>query len=381
MQKRLQLVVLAVLSACCAVIAVAARAESPRLRIPPRWPAEKARAWYRQQGWIVGFNYVPSTACNTTEFWQAGSFDPRTIDRELGWAEGLGYNSARVFVQYVVWKADPEGFKQRFERFLQLADKHHLTVMPVFFDDCAFGSPAQLDPYPGKQREPIPGMILPSWTPSPGRKLGLDTAEWPVLKRYVRDLVAAHRTDQRIIIWDLYNEPMNRAKVGISKAQVGGLKFLESAFLWAREAEPSQPITVSVWSGPRLPGYQLCLRQSDVISFHLYGNAEALKKRIAELNKLGRPVVNTEWMARAMGGNFATDLPIFKAAGVGCYQWGLVNGRTQAQFPWWNKPGGKIDPKTGWFHDIFHPDGTPYRPEEIDVIKRLLKQHRDASQG
>jgi len=72
-----------------------------------RWPAEKAWAWYRQQPWACGVNFVPSTAANTTELWQAASFDEKTIDRELGWAARIGFNSCRVFVQYLVWKHDP----------------------------------------------------------------------------------------------------------------------------------------------------------------------------------------------------------------------------------------------------------------------------------
>jgi hypothetical protein len=146
------------------------------------WPAERAWDWYRKQLWLVGFNFVPSTACNTTEWWQEETFDPTTIERELGWASGIGFNTTRAFLQYIVWKHDPAGFKKRFEQFLALADKHGISVMPVLFDDCAFGDPQQMDPSLGKQREPIPGMIAPSWTPSPGRKLGNDPAERPMLK-------------------------------------------------------------------------------------------------------------------------------------------------------------------------------------------------------
>jgi hypothetical protein len=130
---------------------------------PGQWSEQKAAEWYDKQPWLFGFNFVPSTAANDTEMWQNETFDPATIDRELAWAEGLGYNSCRVFVQYIVWKADPAGFKQRFTKLLEIADKHQLRVMPVLFDDCAFGDPPQYDPYLGKQREPTPGMILPSW--------------------------------------------------------------------------------------------------------------------------------------------------------------------------------------------------------------------------
>ena len=174
-----------------------------------RWTAEQAWTWYRRQPWIVGFNYVPSTACNTTEFWSAKTFDPKTIDRELGWGAGLGFDSCRVFVQYLVWKHDPEGLKKRLAQFLALADRHGLTTTLVLFDDCAFGDPPQTEPYLGKQRDPIPGMIAPSWTPSPGLKAVVDRSAWPDLEKYIKDLVGAFRQDKRVLMWDLYNKPGN----------------------------------------------------------------------------------------------------------------------------------------------------------------------------
>lgn len=324
------------------------------------WSVEKAWDWYEKQDWLVGFNYVPSSACNTTEWWQGETFDPETIDREMGWAEDLGYNTCRAFIQYIVWKDDPKGFKKRFDRFLEIADRHGISVMPVLFDDCAFGDPVQPDPYLGKQREPVPGMILPSWTPSPGKKLGNDPEERESLEKYVKDVISTFRKDKRIIVWDLFNEPMNRAKVGT----VG---FIDDIFKWARQARPKQPLTVGAWG----PSGHAALKNSDVVSFHCYGDFSRQKTVIASYLSYGRPTLCTEWMARVFGSNFATDLPLFKSNYVGCYQWGLVNGRTQCQYPWSNKRGGKVNPETGWFHDILHRDGSAYRPEEISAIRRI----------
>lgn len=351
----------------------AARAAEPKAEMPPRWSQEKAWQWYRKQGWIVGLNFTPSTACNTTEMWQKETFDPKTIDRELGWAEDIGYNSIRVFIQYIVWKHDPAGFKKRFEQFLTIAARHKISVMPVFFDDCAFGKPPQMDPCLGKQRDLIPGMIAPSWTPSPGRKIALDAKQWPMLKKHVQDLISTWRDDKRIIMWDLYNEPMNVVKAAMTKTTVNALTLLESTFLWARDAKPTQPITAAVWTGRSPPGHKISLEQSDIITFHKYADNKGLKREIESQKKRGRPVVCSEWMVRALGSSFEKDLPLFKREKVGCYQWGLVNGRTQCQFPWWNKPGGKVDPKTGWFTDILHKDGKPYRKEEVAAIKRIIK--------
>ena len=328
--------------------------------VPGRWTNEQAWEWYKKQPWIAGVNYVPSTACNTTEFWSADTFDGKTIDRELGWAQGLGFDSCRVFVQYLVWKNDPEGLKKRLTTFLSIADKHGISTVPVLFDDCAFGDPPQTEPYLGKQREPIPGMILPSWTPSPGLKAVTDKAAWPDLEKYVKDVVSAFAQDKRVLFWDLYNEPGNSGMGNKS------LPLVEATFAWARQGRPSQPLTMSPWGAPAEISNRM-LELSDVVSFHFYGNCDGLRQAIARYKAFKRPVVNTEWMARLQGSKWATDLPLFKKEAVGCYSWGLVNGRGQCQFAWFHKKGTP-EPKV-WFHDLFHKDGTPYDPAEHEVIR------------
>jgi hypothetical protein len=331
---------------------------------PGPWTPERAWTWYRAQPWIVGFNYVPSSAANTTEFWSRDTFDPVTIDRELSWAASLGFNSCRVFLQYIVWKDDPAGFKQRFTRFLELAHQHKLSTMVVLFDDCSFGEPPQRDPYLGKQREPIPGMILPSWTPSPGLSRVNSTNEWPDLERYVRDMVGSFARDSRVLVWDLYNEPGNSAQHHKS------LPLVEATFAWARAAGPSQPLTTGPWRhDPQDRLNQRMIELSDVVSFHSYSTAAGVEKWLDHYASFHRPVINTEWMARPMGSRWDTDLALFKRRGVGCYSWGLVNGRTQCQFSWKDKPGTP-EPKV-WFHDLFHRDGKPYDPAEHESIRRL----------
>ena len=344
----------------CAMPRASAAPEATTVSL--RWTAAQAWAWYRQQPWIVGFNYVPSTAANTTEFWSAATFDAKTMDRELGWGAGLGFNSCRVFVQYLVWKNDPAGLKQRLDQFLSLADRHGLTTTLVLFDDCAFGDPPQTEPYLGKQRDLIPGMILPSWTPSPGLKAVTDKTVWPDLERYIKDLVSTFGRDKRVLLWDLYNEPGNSGMGNKS------LPLVEATFAWARAAKPSQPLTMSSWGGPAEIS-QRQLELSDVTSFHFYGNYEGLRNQIEHYKKSLRPVINTEWMARLQGSRWDTDLPLFKQEAVGCYSWGLVNGRTQCQFAWHHKRG--TPQPNVWFHDLFHGDGRPYDPAEHDLIRRI----------
>jgi len=336
-----------------ALAAAAMAADEPTRR----WSPEQARAWSEKQPWLCGFNFVPSSAVNTTEMWQADTFDAALIERELGWAEKIGFNSCRVFVQYIVWKHDPDGLKKRLEQFVAIADRHGLSVMPVLFDDCAF---AGKEPYLGRQDDPVPGVQNSGWTPSPGHKLVADRAAWPDLERYVAALVGQFARDRRVVLWDLYNEPGNSGTGGKS------LALVRACFGWARQARPTQPLTIGVWNGGLREYNDAQIELSDIVSFHNYGNLDAVRGQTAALRAHERPIICTEWMARPLGSRFETHLPLFKNEKVGCYSWGLVNGRTQTQFPWGTKKGTP-EPKL-WFHDVLRRDGTPYLPAEIEAI-------------
>src|SRR6266566_5812614 len=94
-----------------------------------RWSEAKANDWYQHQPWLIGSNFLPATAINELEMWQADTFDPQEIDLELGWAENLGMNSMRVFLHDLLWQQDAAGFKSRIDQFLRIADKHHIKPM------------------------------------------------------------------------------------------------------------------------------------------------------------------------------------------------------------------------------------------------------------
>ena len=86
-----------------------------------RWSETEANAWYDAQPWRVGCNFVPSTAINQLEFWSADSFDAPTLERELGWAHDVGFDTLRVYLHDLAWTQDPTGFLDRLDHFLGLA--------------------------------------------------------------------------------------------------------------------------------------------------------------------------------------------------------------------------------------------------------------------
>ena len=313
-----------------------------------RWPAEKAWTWYRAQPWLVGCNFLPSTAVNDVEMWQKESFDPQTIERELGWAQDLGFNTVRVFVNYVVWEADPAGFKETLKRFLEIADRHGISTLVILLDDCF-----KPEPRVGKQEDPEPGVHNSQWVQSPGVKRRGDRAAWPKLEQYVKEVVAAFASDKRVLAWELYNEP------SVS------LPLVEAAFKWAREAKPSQPVTTTIFGNPEMQ--KRIIELSDVLCFHNYGPLPGVKAEVAALSAHGRPILCTEWMARGAGSRFPTHLPYFKENKMACWNWGLVAGRTQTYFPW-GSPKGAPEPKL-WHHDILRADGTAFDAREVKSIK------------
>ena len=291
------------------------------------------------------------------EMWQGETFDLTTISRELGWAEELGFNAVRVYLHDLAWDPDPAGFKGRIETYLGIARSHGICTIFVIFDDC--WNPR---PMAGKQPEPLPGVHNSGWVQSPGERIVRNPTSWGRLENYVVDIVGSFRSDERILMWDLYNEPGN------SKLGEASLPLLREAFRWARNAEPMQPLTAAVWHEDKVFNpYQLAA--SDVITFHNYRDPESLESQIRELHKRGRPMICTEYMARPRRSTFEDCLPIFKREGVGCLSWGLVSGKTQTIYPWGSQEGAP-EPMT-WFHDVLRSDGTPFSEYEAAFIRNM----------
>lgn len=344
------------------------------------WTKEQANAWYDKQPWLVGANFLPSTAINELEMFQAETFDTTTISRELGWAAKLGMNTMRVYLHDLLWQQDAAGFQQRLEMFLSIASRYGIRPMFVLFDSC-------WDPFPktGKQREPQPYVHNSGWVQSPGLEALKDSTQYPRLETYVKGVVSKFANDDRILAWDVWNEPDNPNTNAYGKVELPNktdymLPLLKKTFEWARSVNPSQPLTSGVWAGDwsspdkYKPWEKVQLEESDIITFHNYDNGEEFEKRVKWLQPLGRPLICTEYMARGNNSFFQTTLPIAKKYRVGAINWGLVDGKSQTKFAWdsWlKKYNTEPDP---WFHEVFHTDGKPYKKEETDLITKLTAE-------
>ncbi|MCX2575449.1 glycoside hydrolase family 2 TIM barrel-domain containing protein [Pedobacter sandarakinus] len=326
-----------------------------------KWSAAKANEWYKKQAWPRGCNFQPSTAINQLEMFQSATFDPQTIDRELGWASNLGFNTMRVYLHHLLWTTDKAGFKKRLDQYLSISQKHGIKTIFVFFDDCWNDSYAA-----GNQPEPKPGVHNSGWVRDPGTKLYSEPELLNVLESYVKDVMETFKNDNRILAWDLYNEPGNNKNFDKS------LPLLKAVFQWAKQIDTQQPITSAIWNhGEKFKVLnQFQLENSDIITYHNYAYTDNHKNEIAALKKYDRPIICSEYMARRNGSLFSNIMPLLKEEKIGAINWGFVSGKTNTIYAWDTPMPDGREPEL-WFHDILRKDGTPFSASEVETIKRI----------
>ena len=331
-----------------------------KIKVRDVWSAEMANHWYQQEDWLRGCNFIPSTAINQLEMWQAETFDTATIRRELGWASSIGMNAMRVYLHHLAWETDTAGFKERMNQYLDIASDQGIRTIFVFFDDC--WNPTYQS---GKQPEPRPGIHNSGWIRDPGDILFEDTSKmFAELELYVKDVLKRFSKDDRIVLWDVYNEPGN------SNYGNQSMSLLKKVFFWGREVNPSQPLSSAVWNAKLGDLNTFQLENSDVITYHQYQNDTLHRATLDTLRIYGKPMICTEYMARKHNSRFDNIMPLLKAENIGAINWGLVAGKTNTIYAWDTPIPDGSEPEL-WFHDIFRKDGTPYKQEEVDLIKSL----------
>lgn len=366
------------------LIAILSCNQDSKNELGEQWSTEKAWTWYNDQPWLVGTNFNPSTSINQLEFWQEETFDLEVIERELSWSADLGMNIHRVYLHNLLWQKDSIGFLNRIEKYLSIADKYNIKTMLVLLDDVWHPVPKL-----GKQPPPVPHLHNSGWVQAPGAAILGDTLRHGELEGYIKGVIRKFSNDDRVIVWDLYNEPDNvardkgRKELEVKNKHIYTLALLKKVVMWARDVNPSQPLTTGLWRGdvnhwgtpdslPELDKYMV--ENSDIISFHTYdGDMKVVNQKINELKKYGRPLLCTEYLARGVGNTFESVLPIFKENKIGAINWGFVSGKTNTIYPWetWRKKYTS-EPEV-WHHDIFKKDGKPYSEEEVKFISNIIK--------
>lgn len=332
-----------------------------------RRSCEKINCWLEKYPLPIGINYVTSDAVNSLEMWMKDTFNPEKIEKELATASSTGFNSIRVFLPFTVWKHERKDFLNSFDVFLDICEKNSLSVLPILFDDCAFDFGSE--PVYGRQPEPVPGVHNSRWVPSPGFSVQDDPEGLKLCLSYLDDIIGDHRSDAIIIAWDIHNEPGN------TKRRSKCMPLLTAAFEEARSISPDQPLTAGVWlhqGNDEVNRWQL--ENSDIISVHAYTPLERTRELVNKYRQPGRPFFITEWMHRPAGNTIKDHLPYFHSEKIGCWQWGMIVGKTQTNLSWKTMNGGVPEPDPQlWQHDLLYPDGTPYDPEEIRMIRSFGK--------
>lgn len=199
-------------------------------------------------------------------------------------------NAMRVFLHNLMWVENPDQFLETTDAFLDIAEKHDIGVLFVFFDSCWTAYPEL-----GTQPEPIPYVHNSQWLQSPGADIiqseedENEGGEFILLEPYVTGVLSHYKDDSRVIGWDLWNEPDNS---GYRPDEIAPL--LSQVFAWARLVAPSQPLTSCLWRANPWGDFnsltvleQLCVTESDVLSFHNYGDLEGITRRTESLRGYG----------------------------------------------------------------------------------------------
>lgn len=348
------------------------------------WSKEKAWKWYNSKPWLRGCNFMSSDCANRIDQWQEYGFEERlaTADKELALAAETGFNTVRLIPEFFVWQQEHDGFMERFERYISTCDKHGISCMIVFGNDCMPPKKEDWRPFElGEQKY--------DWGYHGGRKNSqhgtftevgyhiIDDAEI-ALQHYewVREIVEKYKNDERIIMWDVWNEPGNSNRKALS------LPHIKKFFEIIREIDPIQPLTSAVWKGlynlDTLPEEsRYILENSDIVSYHCYLDYEYNIIAIKNLKRLGRPIINTEWLGRCRHNNVQEMFPLFYLEKIGCYNWGFVAGKYQTYEPYnsaWDQLEENPDMDfdfTKWYHDLYRPNLHPYDPQEIKIIKKF----------
>ncbi len=351
-----------------------------------RWSEEKIWEWYNARPWMRGCNFMSSDCANRIDQWQEYGFEERfeTAKRELALAAETGFNTIRIIPEFLVWLKEHDGFMERFERYIEAANQNGISCMVVLGNDC-------MPPKEEALKRMYLGEQKVDWGYHGGRKVsqhgkfavaGYSLLDEPLYAEkyyeFVREIVEKYRNDERIVIWDVFNEP------GASNRRSMSLPHLKKFFEIIRGLDPIQPLTVCLFSNynvDKLPEIEkFGLENSDIISYHNYSTYSDNIEIIRKLKKLGRPILNTEWLARCLGNTVEEMFPLFFLENIGCYNWGFVAGKYQTYEPWvgmWDRY--YEDPEhfswdfDKWFHDLYRPSLYPYNPNEINLIKKFCK--------
>ena len=253
-----------------------------------------------------GFNYSPSYS--PTAFGEWNDFDAEVWRTEIG--RGKKYfpkmNTLRIWLDWNTYRRIPSKSVDGFGHVLDIANEFDIKIMPTVFN-----------------RWHDPGNDIYDWGGIYFEHL-LDHFENPDFSRFepfLKSIVGSFRNDDRIVMWDICNEPKLRPQLAISLETLGKpqsglewvnwgidtvrkivssqleLKWLRWSAKTIRELGATQPLTMGVILDSEVE----CVADFlDILCFHPYSNwwddgFVKLCERVVEIAKRAKkPLIANE---------------------------------------------------------------------------------------
>lgn len=348
-----------------------------------KWTKERAWEWYNKQPWIRGFCYYPSCCLNMIEMWQEYNWDKvkATMEKEMAIAKEWGFNAVRILTLFDLYLDQPEAHLNHLEEFIQICDKNQIKVMVCIGNDCLVSKSNYKKPSYGEQEYDLGYHSGKAISPhivmnEPGYALADEPEYFDLYLEYVEAIISKYAKDERVLLWDIYNEPGN------SRRGMMSYKVMEESFKIARKYDTIQPCAACCWSynekdEPYKEIELKALEMSDVILYHGYMNYKKHKRTVKFLKKTyERPLFNTEWLHRIWHNDVEHFFPYFRKNKIAAFNWGFVRGKSQTNEPWewlfneYHLGHGKDWDFTKWQHDLIRSNLEPYDFKEYEIIKR-----------
>jgi len=314
----------------------------------------------------VGSNYTPAYAVNQVQFWH--DFRPEVVNRELAAARRyFGISTLRVYLHDINFFEDRKALMANLEAFLAICAKHDIQPGFVFFDSCHRHQGIYLD----RPTEPVRGFHNSRWAQSPQAR-HIDKGNLEKFKPYVQEIVAKYRDDDRVLFWEIHNEPAPGDEYRDRLKRAG--------YAWAKEIKPIQPV-INCEKGPR--GWADC-EVSDIVDAHQYLHNYGPLDYLAEANPEKGTVITeagARWKLRIR--NFGDPCEMIhwlegrRARGKstpGVYLcWELMVGNSNCRWHWRDsghtRGAPDPEPEIPWC-GLMWPDCTPVSLAEAEAIRR-----------
>ena len=324
---------------------------------------------------IRGFNYTQPDCSHDRGFWS--HYNHEIVDRDMGYAERLRLNSARIYLTYDSYLENPEQFLANVKDFVRTAWKHGISTNPIIFLGFRF--------HP--EEESKKGMMSDPGL-RPLSKTIEDPSCWHIGETYFDALFDTIGQEEGLLFWDIANEPgytdnfvtwyedepsyvqdyqecpdMNLLR----KRQEKTWEIVRHFCKYVKAKDPDHDIGVGnifIYETEHSGTADLV----DVIVFHDYF---ATRKRVREMldravalgKKYGKPVLNNEMCCLCRANPYDMSISLHDEYNIGWYLFELMIGNDM-----WSR-----------VHGVVYPNGTVRDPSIVSAIYGFYRNRGESA--